>query len=294
MRFHHYKPLAVFAGAMLLMPSPAPAAASKEMQDLQRDVAQLSDQVTSVQKSIAATQGSIQQALDIANKTNSSVNSLNSGVIQTIQNAVKGLSDQLAAVNGLSAKVSGIAEDVSNLSNSQKDMQAQINRQGEVLNDILNRIKLLQVPAVAPPPSTDAAGPPPSPGDLFNNAKRDQDSGRFDLAITEYQKFLDLYPNDGNAIRAQYNMGATYYSAGKPEDAVKALDAAIERYPEDPSTTPSALYMKGMAYVQLKDKARALASFKAVVSKYPHAPEASQSETQIRSLGPATTPGRKR
>ncbi len=92
---------------------------------------------------------------------------------------MKGLSDQLNSVVGLSNAVNSIASDLSNVESTMKDMQSQINKQNQVLNDLVNQVKLLQAPP-APAPGSDASGvaggsPLPDPQTLFTNAK--QDSG---------------------------------------------------------------------------------------------------------------------
>ncbi len=303
MRFTRYMPSAALIGTLLL-PFSAPAA-DKEMLSLQRDVADLQQQVSNLQKSlldpqtgsIAALQKMVQQELDTANKTSSTVNSLSSGMLQNLQAGLKGLSDQLATVAGLSTKVGNVSDDVSNLQGTMKDLQVTVNRQGQMLTDILNQVKLIQAPA-APPPGSEAGGapsaiaPPPSATKLFGDAVRDQDSGNKDLALQGFREFLRLYPNDPNAIRAQYNIGNIYYTQGKLDEAVSALDAATEQYPKDEATTPSALYMKGLAQMQQKKTAAAKVTFQAVIRDFPRSPEAGQARTKLTSLGGAA-PARK-
>jgi TolA-binding protein len=311
MRFTRYTPLAtrlfcMILGAVLIASAPA-LAADKEMQSLQRDVADMQGQLGDMQKSVdaklSALQASVQQALDTANKTSSSVSSLNNGVTQTMQTELRGVKEQLTNVTGLSAKVDGIANDVSDLTSAVKSMQVAMNRMAQQLTDIGNQVKLISSPPAAPPgadtssspPGVAAAAPAPSAETLFNHAKSDQEAGNFDLAVNGYRQFLRLYPNDGNAIRAQYYIGDIYYTQSKLDDAVKALDAAIEQYDSDPQTTPSAYYMKGMALKKAGKKTLAIASFQDVIKKYPHSPDAGQAKSQLTTLGVAPTPaGRKK
>ena len=140
------------------------------------------------------------------------------------------------------------------------------------------------------PPAAD----PPSPENLFGNAKHDQDANRFDLAISEYQQFLKAYPNDPNAISAQYNIGNAYYSQGDTDSAVKAYDDAIERYSKDQTTTPNAYYMKGMALKKQGKKAEARLSFEAAIKAAPDSDAASQSTQQLHSMGVTTKKTAKR
>jgi tol-pal system protein YbgF len=295
MRFPRYATHPAMVCAILFAPLAASAAPSKEMQDLQRDVAMLADQVTAMQKANTAALGSMQTSIDqisgSVTKTSGAVSGLNSSLTQTLQNEIKTMRDQLSSVSGLSLKVSTISEDVSNLVGSVKDMQSSLNKQGQMISDLANQIKLMQAPAPAPPPAdgsapgpTAAAPQQPGPQTLFDNAKRDLDASRFDLAVSGFQNFLRLYPNDPNAVSAQYNLGTAYYQTPDLENAVKAYDAVIERYPKDDSNTPLAYYMKGMALQKLNRKTEAIASYKAVLKDYPDSDEASQATQRLHSL----------
>jgi tol-pal system protein YbgF len=297
MRFTRFATHAAVVSATLLAPFAASAAPSKEMQDLQRDVAMLSDQMTQVQKSQAASLGSlqstVQQIADSLAKTNSTVSSLNSTLVQTLQNELKSMHDQLSSVSGVSLTVKSISEELGNLDGTVRGIQETLNKQSQMISDLSNQIKLMQAPAPTPP-STDGSTPGPtaadapslpSPSTLFDSAKHDQDANRFDMAIQEYQQFLKAYPNDPNANAAQYNMGNAYYSQADLDNAVKAYDAVIEQYPKSDTTTPSAYYMKGMALKKQGKKTAAADSFKAVTRDFPRSDEAKQAADQLRSMG---------
>jgi TolA-binding protein len=305
MRQKNYLTLLLMVGCLMLgmmvgPPAPARAADNKDLQAIQRDIADLQEQVKGLQKGfdskLASLQSMIQQALDTANKTNSTVTNLNSGVSQTMQTELRGVKDQLNSVTGLSVKVDNASNDLSDLHNTVAGLVTTVNREQQQLSDILNQLKLMQAPAVAPPPGVDtgigpqsAAGPPPDPGKLFTHAASDQDGGKLDLALTEFTEFLHLYPNDPNAIKAQYNIGNIYYSQGKLDSAVTALDAAIEQYPKDQVVTASAYFMKGMALKKARKNADAIASFRHVVTDFPRSEEAPQAKTQLTSMGATAT-----
>lgn len=302
MRFSRYTAPAALICTLLLAPMAASAAASKEMQDLQRDVAMLSDQVTALQKaqnSTASTlQSAIQQAIDDMRKSSASSNA---SLLQSLQSALKDQNQQLSSLSGLSVKVNNISEDVSNLTGSMRDLQVSVNKLSAVVNDLSNQVKVLQAPAPAPPPTdgsvpaapSAAAAPQPSAQMLFQNAQKDETAARYDLAISGYQKFLQLYRDDPNAIRAQFNIGNIYYTQSDLDNALKAFDATIEQYSKDPATTPSAYYMKGMTLKKQNKKAAAIASFQTVVKDFPRSDEAPQATQQLHSLG-VTTPAKKK
>jgi TolA-binding protein len=315
MRLTRYTPFAAIVCTMLLAPGPAPAASGKEtpMQDLQRDVAQLSDQLKELQKSadakFAALQAQLQQALDTANKTNASVGTMSTGVTQTIQSELKAVRDQLGSVIGLSVKVDSAANDVADLKSGVQSLQVTVNKQQQLLSDILNQLRLVQAPAAAPPAavaappdagaaaSPAAAAPPPLASALFKKGVDDWNAGKTDLALQEFTEFLRLYPTDDNGRAVHYNIGEIHYGQGKLEEAVKDFDAAIEQYSEDATLTPEACYMKGMAlYKQKKPAAVAEAAktFHSLIAKYPRTDEAEKAKKQLTAMGLSGPPAKSR
>ncbi len=305
MRLTRYTAFATLLGTMLMLPGSAPAAASKEMMDLQRDVASLGDQLKDLQKStdarFADIQKQLQQLLDAATKTNSGVSSMSTGVTQTIQTELKAVRDQLKTVTDVSVKVENTSNDVTDLKAELQSLEKNVNKLQSGMSDILNQIKLIQAPPVAPPTADTGSGapaPPPMASTLFSTAVADENSGKGKLALSEFDDFLRLYPNDPNAIKAKLGIAEVHYSQGELDEAVKGFDAVIEQYPEDIDVTPQAYYMKGMAlYKQKKaaSTAAAASTFRALIAKYPHSDDAAQARKQMNVMGlPIVAPkGRK-
>ena len=259
---------------------------------MQRDIAQLQDQVRTLQsgfdQKMAALQTLVQQALDAASKANTSVSVLGSGVTRRWN----GNSAEVTPVAGLAAKVDNTNNDVAEVRNSVSDLNTQVNKILQVLNDLNAQVKVLQAP-VAPPPGTapglppgSAAGPPPVPASsLFDNAVRDQNGGKTDFALGEYSDFLRFYPNDPNGANAQFNIGEIHYAQNKLDQAVQDFDTVIERYPDNATLIPDAYFMKGMALKQSSRHSAAETTFRALIAKYPHSPKAEQAKEQLRAMG---------
>ena len=124
---------------------------------MQRDIAQLQDQVRTLQsgfdQKMATIQTLVEQALDAGNKANTSVSVLSANVTQTLDRELK---DALRPVAGLTAKVDNSNNDLSDVKNSMADLTTQMNRLQQQLTDINNAIKVIQAPPAAPPPASDA------------------------------------------------------------------------------------------------------------------------------------------
>ncbi len=285
---------------MFCLPAPV-YPVSKEMQELQRDIAQLQDQVRTLQSALdqkmATLQVLAQQALDASTKANTNVSVLNAGVTSTLE---RELQNKLTPIAGLAAKVDNTNNDVAEVRNQVSDLNNQMNKMMQILQDMSNNIKVLQAAPAAtqPPPPATGAGqtpPPPDAGTVFNNAYRDETSGKLDLAIQEFQDFIKFYPDNSNAAAAQYNIGDCYYSSLRYDQAASAFDAVITHFPEDPNTTPKAYYMKGMA-LRNTNKSQAIAAWRAVIAKYPTSDAAKQAKSQLTAIGAAAAaaPARKR
>jgi TolA-binding protein len=267
--------------------------ANREMQELQRDVAQLQDQVRQLQSGmdvkLAALQTLVGQALDAANKANTGVTVVNAGIVQTLDRELR---DRLAPVAAMGTKLDNTANDTNELKITVSDLNSNMNKLMRSLSDISTQIKLLQVSQtqVQPPAPDPTKAPPPPASALFGDAVRDQTSGKLDLAYDGFSKFLQFYPNDPNAIAAQFNIGEIHYQQNKLDQAVKDFDDVIEQYPEDTRTTPDAYYMKGMALKQAAKKADAATTFRALISKYPRSERSDQAKEQIRAMGLTVAP----
>ncbi len=282
----------LFVTAALLLSAGSSFGASKEQQEMQRDIAQLQDQVRALQSSfdqkMAGLQVLVQQAYDAASKANTNVSVLSSSVGSSLERELR---QSLTPVAGLVAKVDNTNNDVAEVRNQVQDLNASINRIQQILTDMNNAMKVLQAPAAPPPsagPSIGGSAPPPPADGLFTGAVGDENAGRFDMALSGYQQFLKYYPDNPNAIRAQYNIGNTHYTQQKYDVAAADFDAVITKYPDDSTIVPQAYFMKGMA-LKNTNKPEARRAWQALITKYPRSDVAAQAREQLRAMGVTTT-----
>ncbi len=283
--------------------------ASREQQEMQRDIAQLQDQVRTLQSSFDQKMGIlqtlVQQALDAGNKANTGVTVLNSSVTATLDRELRDrLAPVAASTTGLSTKVDNLNNDMAEVRNSVADVNTQVNKILQLLTDVNNAIKVMQAPAAAPPPQANgpqggafssfgvggpsSALPPVAASTLFTNAMRDYSSGKGDLAAAGFTDFVKFYPDDPNAPTAQLYIGQVHL-ADKPEQAVKDFDAVLERFP-DSKVTPDAWFMKGMALEQSGHRDQGAKEFRALIKQYPTSDQAKQAKDQLKSMGLSSPP----
>lgn len=284
--------ICALAFSALLLPG-SMFGASKEQQEMQRDIAQLQDQVRTLQSTVdqkmATLQTLVEQALDAGNKANTNVSVLNSSVRETLDRELK---DALRPVAGLSAKIDNLGNDSSEVKNSLADLANQMNTVVRKLTDIDNAIKVLQAPPAPPPsaPGFDTSGaqtrngPPPPASVMYANAMNDYSSSKSDLAAGEFTEFVRAYPDDQSAPRALIYIGQIHLSQMKYDQAVMDFDAVLDRYTESKDTV-DAYFLKGMALKALKQPDAAAEQFRTVARKYPHSDRAAQAKEQLSAMG---------
>lgn len=280
--------------------------ASKEMIQLQRDVALLQDKMDTMQRTLdqnfAAMKVLLQQAQENSAKTNAAMSSLEDSVSN-------GVGKSLAPVAGLSNKVDTMGDDMRSLKDSLADLNSRLERMDAKMTDLKNQLQIMQSPPPVPgapgstngtpgaganapngQPGSAAAAPPAgvSADKTYTDARRDLQTGKSDLALQEFQQYLTYFPNTELAPSAQYYIGEIAYNRGDYTGAVQAFDAVLERYPENPKT-PDAHLMKGMALVKAGQRNRAVQEFRDLTETYPRTDDARKAQQQLRQLGVSTS-----
>lgn len=283
-------------GLLMVTCSALSFGANKDMIQLQRDVALLQDKVDTMQRTLdqnfAAMKVLLQQTQENSAKTNNAMNSLQ----DTISN---GVGKSLAPVAGLGNKVDTMTDDVRSLRETLADLNSRLERMDAKITDLKNQMQIMQSPPPAPgaPGSTSgatapngqpgsASAPPPgvSADKTYTDARRDLQTGKTDLALQEFQQYLQYFPNTELAPSAQYYIGEIAYNKGDYDGAVQAFDSVLERYPENPKT-PDAHLMKGMALLKAGQRSRAAQEFRDLAETYPHTDDARKAQQQLRQLG---------
>jgi tol-pal system protein YbgF len=308
-------PTAIFAAASFFTPGlsvPSSFAANKEMQELQRDVALMQEDIRQLQrafdKQMATQQTLIQQTLDTSNRTQSSMAVLE----RTVSDSVRGQMTQgLAPIATLGTRMDQVSQQVQTLGDAMQALNSSMQQLRTQLNDLKTAVAAIQAPA-APPPAVDpnaaptgappglgqspgASATPPVPADiLYQNARRDMDGGKVDLALAEFRDFIKYYPTSDLAANCQFYIGVVHYSQGSFDDAVKDFDAVLERYPKG-NKTADAFYYKGISLVKMGRSRDARKEFTTVIQQYPRTEAADKSRAQMKALGFNTpAPGKKK
>jgi hypothetical protein len=117
---------------------------------------------------------------------------------------------------------------------------------------------------------------PPAPSDPLTDANQILGfaealfhDGDYFRAITEYKRFLFLYPSDERAGRVQLQIGLSYQRGQQWADARKTFEEIAQRHP-DADIRAEAAYRVGETSFQQGRYAQAIADLRPVAERYPH------------------------
>ena len=216
------------------------AAANREMQELQRDVAQLQDLVKSLQLTVndklSALQVQVQSSSEAANRANSAVAAVQRSLEQILRDQENKLVPPMIAMG---TRLDQVSTGVGTMQQAVTDLASLMTRLQTQIADLNNAVKVIQTPATPPPASVEKPSLPAS--DLFENADRDRRSGKLDLALQEFAEYMKWYGDTALASDAQYYIGWIHQSQNDLESAVKDFDAMVQNYP-DAKKVPEALF----------------------------------------------------
>ena len=294
---------------VFLATAPFALGASKEIQELQRDVAMLQDQVRTMQKDfgdrLVTMQTLVQTTLDGVNRTNNLVNVMENRFNDAMKQQQQSVTTPVLAVT---QKLDQMSEDFRAVREAVLDMNTRMGKLDAKLADLQNLVNTIRTPP-PPPPGSDTtgagvpgqttpaqSGPPAgvSADTLYSNGYRDYTTKKYDLAMQEFKDYLKYFPTTLFASNAQYYIGDIYYKNDDFQNALQAFDAVLERF-SDGNKTPDAHYMKALSLVKLGRNDAAAAEFRDIIKRYPDQEVAAMARARLREMGlPVSTTSSRR
>ena len=246
---------------------------SKEMIQLQTQVDTLQQQMTHMQQSFDERMGVMKNLLDQNTDTINKAASATTALQNTLQKQqsesgshVDQLSGQIQSLNDtldeLKARLTKVSKQLEDMQSTQQNMAAQQSQQ--------------QQQAQVPPPDV-----------LYNNALRDYQAGKNDLAVQEFGDYVKNYPNTDLAGNCYFYLADIQFKQGNYQQAVKTYDQVLQNFP-DGNKAATAELKKGMALLELGKQDDGVAALRHVVQRYPKTNEALQARERLRKLGVAT------
>jgi len=305
MRFRN---IAIFCGAMLagvfagslMGPSPAQAVA-RELIELQHDVTTLlqgqKDLSTQITQDHTVMRTLVEQSSDNVGKLSATMSGLQKSVqdvqanggarLDTMSTQVQGVSDNLEEIKSRLGKLN---QQLVDLQNTVQSLDAKISGSGAPAGGAAPATGTTATPTAGAGTASAPAGAAPSADTLYSNGLRDITSGKYDLARSEFQDYLKYYGDTDLASNAQFYLGEIAYSQKQYSDAVSEYEKVLTTYPKSFKLAPARL-KKGMALIELGQKAAGTRELREVVKRYPGTEEERRARARLKEMGVAVTAG---
>jgi tol-pal system protein YbgF len=216
----------------------------------------------------------LDQNTEASNKVSAAINELQSsinkqqqdrsGQVDQMSGQIQALNDTMDELKVRLAKLSKQLEDMSAAQQSMATQQAQAQQAQQAI-------------AQAPPPDV-----------LYNNALRDYNGGKNDLASQEFADYIKFYPNTDLAGNAYFYLAEVEFKAGDYKSAVTNYDLVVQNFPSG-NKAASAQLRKGLALIELGKQDEGAEELRHVIQRYPRTNEAIQARDKLRKLAPAAT-----
>jgi tol-pal system protein YbgF len=215
---------------------------------------------------------------------------------------LQAMSGKLAAQNAQVLKSNAdIQVEIEQLRDQIESLRAALDATNQRLEALSNdlagaRERLSSLPGLPMPPgeSTPQAGAgtgspavpaaAAEPAQLYSSAYEDYMRGNYDLAIQGFQEYRKRFPDTDLSDNALYWIGECYYSKRQFKEAVDAFTELLNTY-KDSDKAAAALLKKGLAYLELGDRAQAVINLQYVLYEHPGTKEADLARERLASLG---------
>jgi tol-pal system protein YbgF len=253
------------------------------------DIDQLHRHISTVEKQVDAMQKQSSSKDEVA-KLNESLAKQSATLLRSNADLGAKFDDLTREMQALAGKLEDTNRRLAQLSQQIAEVQARAASSGAGA-----------APAVAPGPGLGAApaaggalGAVPatsapkgggiSPADLFAQATADYQRGRYDLARQGFEDYAEKFPRTDLSDDALYWAGECWSAQKKPREAITAYDRLFRTYPQS-DKAPAAHLKKGLAHLDLGEKAQAMVELNYVVNQFPGSDEAKSARQRLKALG---------
>jgi len=283
MTLRRYSAVLALLSTLALAVTPA-WGVSKEMIQLQTQVQQLQEQMTAMQRSFDERMGVmknlVEQDTDAINKVTGALTSLQT-TLQT--NLQKQQGDSVAHIDQLSGQIQS-------LNDTLDELKARLAKVSKQLEDMQSGQQSLAAQQATQQAQQQAQAQAPPPDVLYNNALRDYNGDKNDLATQEFSDYIKFYPNTDLAGNCYFYLGEIQFRQGNFQQAAQSYDQVVQNFPTG-NKTASAQLKKGFSLIELGKKDDGVAELRHVIQRYPKSSEALQARDRLHKLG-VTAAGR--
>ncbi|HWW16504.1 MAG TPA: tetratricopeptide repeat protein [Candidatus Dormibacteraeota bacterium] len=257
-------------------------AANKEMIQLQTQVQQLQEQMTAMQRSFDERMGVmknlVEQDTDAINKATAALTALQTALQTNLQ---KQQGDSATRVDQLSGQIQS-------LNDTLDELKARLTKVSKQLEDMQSSQQSLAAQQATQQAQQQAAAQAPPPDVLYNNALRDYNGDKNDLATQEFSDYVKFYPNTDLAGNCYFYLGEIQFRQGHYQQAAQSYNQVLQNFPTG-NKAASAQLKKGFALIELGKQDDGVAELRHVIQRYPRSNEALQARERLKKLGVAVS-----
>jgi tol-pal system protein YbgF len=254
--------------------------ASKEMIQLQTQVQQLQEQMTAMQRSFDERMGVMKNLVE-----------QDTDAINKVTVAITALQSTLQKQQGDSAThVDQFAGQIQSLNDTLDELKARLAKVSKQLEDMQSSQQSLAAQQASQAQQAAAAAAAPPPDVLYNNALRDYNGDKNDLATQEFSDYIKFYPNTDLAGNCYFYLGEIQFRQGNYQQAAQSYDQVLQNFPTG-NKGASAQLKKGFSLIELGKQEDGVVELRHLIQRYPKSNEAFQARERLKKLGVATRPG---
>jgi len=251
--------------------------ASKEMVQLQTQVQQLQEQMTAMQRSFDERMGVMKNLVE-----------QNTDAVSKVATALYGLQTTLAKQQGdAGSKTDQVSGQVQALNDTMDEIKVRLAKVTKQLEDMQAAQQSLGAQQVQQQAEQQKMKDAPPPDVLYNNAVRDYNGGKNDLALQECSDYIKFYPNTDLAGNCYFYLGEIQFKQANYQQAAQSYDQVLQNFPSG-NKAASAQLKKGFALVELGKQDEGVSELRRLIQRYPHSPEALLARDRLRKLGVPT------
>src|ERR1700724_3772847 len=238
----------------------APAyGANKDIVELQTQVTQLQQQMTQMKQSFDERMGVmrnlLEQNTDATNKVTTAINGLQASINKQQQDR-SGQGDQLSG-------------QIQSLNDTMDELKVRLTKLSKQLEDMQTAQQSMAAQQSQAQQQAQAIAQAPAPDVLYNNALRDYNGAKNDLAIQEFSDYIKFYPNTDLSGNAYFYLAEIQYKQGNFQQAVQNYDQVLQNFPSG-SKAASAQLKKGFALIELGEQDDGVRELRHLIQRYPH------------------------
>jgi tol-pal system protein YbgF len=277
MKLHRVSALIALLAVLWLEMAPA-FGVSKEMVQLQTQVQQLQEQMTAMQRSFDERMGVMKNLVEV-----------DTDAVNKVANALNAMQTTLQKQQGDSGtKTEQLSGQIQALNDTMDEIKVRLAKVTKQLEDMQSAQQSLAAQQATQQAAQQAAASAPPPDVLYNNALRDYNGGKNDLASQEFSDYVKFYPNTDLAGNCYFYLGEIQFRQGNYQQAAQSYDQVLQNFPSG-NKAASAQLKKGFSLIELGKQDDGVTELKHLIQRYPHAPEALQARERLHKLGVTST-----